>query len=63
MLVNMKKDKKPKIDDCIEYIESCGWKLKSRKDGFFLFVNENCKVIQSVVFDKCEIREAYKNGW
>lgn len=56
--------KTPKIDDCIEYIESCGWRLVLRKRGTYLFhLKKRCEVIDYVEFTLKEIREAYLKGW
>jgi len=53
-----------KVDECIRYIESCGWLLKSRARGSYNFRNENAHInFRDMNFSLAELREAYHNGW
>lgn len=49
---------------CIVYIESCGWKLRSRARGYYFFYNENAPIgMRDKTFSLKELRETYKTGW
>lgn len=52
-----------KVDECIAYIESCGWKLKNRTRGHYTFVNPRSSVLPRVRFSLKELRETYAKGW
>lgn len=53
-----------KVDECIRYIEACGWKLTRRTTGYYSFHNPNANVAhRDMVFTLKELREAYHNGW
>jgi hypothetical protein len=53
-----------KVNECIRYIESCGWLLKQRARGYYYFRNENANEGQrDMTFSLAELREAYHNGW
>ena len=53
-----------KVDECIRYIESCGWKLKTRSRGYYYFYNPNAAEFQrDMTFSLKELRETYHNGW
>lgn len=63
MKTSQKKEPLPTIKRCIEYIESCGWKLEHRGRNY-LFYNELAHVGQKYMsFTLKEIREIYLNGW
>jgi len=52
------------VEVCIAYIESCGWKLRSRTRGYYFFYNENAAVgMRDKTFSLKELRETYKTGW
>jgi hypothetical protein len=53
-----------KVDECIRYIESCGWLLKRRARGEYYFRNEKATEGQrDMTFSLAELRDAYLNGW
>lgn len=53
-----------KVEKCIEYIESTGWKLKQRARGYYYFRKENAPVEhRDMVFSLAELRKIYHNGW
>lgn len=53
-----------KVDECIRYIESCGWLLQTRSRGYYNFYNENAhENFRTMIFSLAELREAYHNGW
>jgi hypothetical protein len=53
------------VDDAIKYIESCGWKLRTREGKWYRFdkAPENTGSTNEVSFTLTEIRDAYNNGW
>lgn len=58
------------VSTCIEYIESCGWKLVRRGKIFgvgrsvYVFFNPNvAPSYHEMTFTLSELRDAYKNGW
>ncbi len=53
-----------KVDECIRYIESCGWQLKTRSRGYYYFYNPNAAEFhRDMTFSLKELRETYHNGW
>lgn len=53
-----------KVDECIRYIEACGWKLMRRTTGYYAFRNPNATIdLREMTFTLKELREAYHNGW
>jgi hypothetical protein len=53
-----------KVDECIKYIESCGWTLRRRTTGYYAFHNPNAnEVHRDMTFTLAELRHAYINGW
>lgn len=53
-----------KVDECVKYIESCGWTLKHRSKGYYYFYNPNAADYhRDLTFSLAELREAYLNGW
>ena len=53
-----------KVDECIKYIEACGWELKHRARGYYFFYNTKASPgQQDMKFSLAELREAYHNGW
>lgn len=53
-----------KVGECIQYIESCGWKLKNRARGYYYFYNPNAhEGHRDMTFSLKELRETYHNGW
>jgi len=58
------KAKVVKVDECIKYIVSCGWTLKQRTKGYYLFNNPNAADYhRDLAFSLAELRHAYLNGW
>lgn len=59
----------PTVKECIQYIESCGWKFSHRSIvGTYVFRHEdgevkNCKSYSEVAFTLHELRHAFKYGW
>lgn len=55
----------PKVDDCIAYIESCGWKLETRKARWYRFtpIAPRSDGKTCIAFTTTELRHAYTNGW
>ncbi len=69
----------PNVEECIKYIESCGWKLimrgkvrfnpnfkPSKMTGapLYYFRNESANIWhKDFYFSLHELREAYRNGW
>ena len=59
-----KRNSLPKVNDCIAYIESCGWKLVNRYRTVYYFKNEDiCIEHKQMRFTLSELRHAYVNGW
>lgn len=53
-----------KVDECIKYIESCGYEIQSRNKGRYSFYNPNRPDEHKwMVFSLAELRETYHNGW
>lgn len=53
-----------KVDECIKYIESCGWTLQWRSKGYYGFYNPDADAYhRDLSFTLAELREAYLNGW
>lgn len=52
------------VEECINYIESCGWKLKTKSRGFYCFENPHASIsFKTFNFTLKQLRETYKNGW
>lgn len=49
----------PHIQDCIKYIESCGWDFLYYNRPWYAFGNGK----KTITFTLTEIREAFKFGW
>jgi hypothetical protein len=47
----------------IEYLASCGWTLKARGVGFYLFHNPKHVSLQYLTFTLSELRDAYRRGF
>lgn len=53
-----------RVEACIQYIESCGWKLRHRSKGYYCFRNPKAAPhIRDVFFTLKELRETYEYGW
>ncbi len=53
----------PNVEECIKYIESCGWKLITRGKIYY-FRNESANIWhKDFYFSLHELRDAYRNGW
>ncbi len=52
------------VNQCIAYIESCGWKLETREGRWYRFTRlvRDCKPC-FVAFTTRELRDAFNNGW
>ncbi len=57
----------PPVDQCIAYIESCGWKLETRESRWYRFTRANGQQgtpnPNFVSFTTAELRHAFLNGW
>ena len=52
------------VENCIRYIESCGWILKARARSYYYFRNENASEgMRDQSFSLRELRDTFKNGW
>lgn len=52
------------VDQCIAYIESCGWKLRTRRLKWYRFdATDPNKTTREVAFTLNQIRDAFNNGW
>ncbi len=52
------------VNECIRYIESCGWKLTTKSRGFYCFENPHATIsFRTFNFTLKQLRETYKNGW
>ncbi len=53
--------KLPRVQDCIKYIESCGWHFEYHSTQRYVFGNNN--KAQTIAFTLHELRDAVINGW
>lgn len=58
---------KPKIKDCIAYIESCGWEYLYKNYNFYVFKGRDGKTNMAgnniIHFTLRELRDAKMYGW
>jgi len=53
------------VDQCIAYIESCGWKLETRERRWYRFNRVTPAEGKSnfIAFTMTELRDAFNHGW
>jgi len=54
----------PRVGECIQYVESCGWKRIGRLGTAYFFENPNAPLcFKQLTFTLTELRHAFKHGF